>query len=86
MSDHNDIRLQSIESDDGKPDSQVSDSSRHRAGSLQASDYVTRSVPGPTLSTVVVRRSALTVAGDRTTCHPAGCGDAMVATMNCEEC
>jgi hypothetical protein len=36
MSDHNDIRLQSIGSDDRKPDSQVSDGSRQGAGSLQA--------------------------------------------------
>jgi hypothetical protein len=34
--DHNDIRLRSMESDDGKPRSQVNDSSRQSAGSLQA--------------------------------------------------
>ena len=35
--DHNDIRLGAMESDSGKPYSQVSDSSRQSAGSLQAS-------------------------------------------------
>ncbi len=36
--DHNDIRLRSMESDGGKPYSQVNDSSRQSAGSLQAKD------------------------------------------------
>jgi hypothetical protein len=36
--DHNDIRLRSMESDSGKPYSQVNDSSRQGAGSLQAKD------------------------------------------------
>ena len=34
--DHNGIRPQSIEPDGGKPNPQVNDSNRHRAGSLQA--------------------------------------------------
>jgi hypothetical protein len=36
--DHNDIRLRPMESDGGKPRSQVNDSSRQGAGSLQAED------------------------------------------------
>ena len=46
MSDHNDIQLQSIESDDGRARiSEVSDSSRRRAGSLQAKDHSQAVVP-----------------------------------------
>ena len=37
--DHNDIRLRPMESDGGKPCSQVNDSSRQGAGSLQAKDH-----------------------------------------------
>jgi len=37
--DHNDIRLRSMQSDGGKPCSQVNDSSRQGAGSLQAEDH-----------------------------------------------
>ena len=36
--DHNDTRLQSMESDGGKPYSQLNDSSRQGAGGLQAKD------------------------------------------------
>jgi len=40
--DHNDIRLRSMRSDSGKPVSQVNDSSRQGAGSLQARDQTQR--------------------------------------------
>ena len=36
--DHNDIRLRPMESDGGKPCSQVNESSRQGAGSLQTKD------------------------------------------------
>jgi hypothetical protein len=39
IADHNDIRLRSMESDDGEPDSQVNDGRRQGAGSLQAKDH-----------------------------------------------
>jgi hypothetical protein len=42
--DHNDVRLQPMESDGGNRDSQVNDRSRHRAGNLQAEDQ-TKSGP-----------------------------------------
>jgi len=38
--DHNDIRLRPMESDSGKLYSEVNDSSRQGAGSLQAKDHV----------------------------------------------